>query len=287
YHSTKDIYQFMDRLISKHSSIAKSFDVGKTYKGQTIRGVKISKGNGSNKKAWILHGGIHSREWITVSTVSYLMDQLITQSESNSKIKNLLNNFDVYLIPVVNVDGYEHTRTQDRYWRKNLQPIPGTQCTGVDLNRNWDYQWSNSGKDPCKEDYPGTGAFTAPETSNLAKFISNVPNKSVYIDVHAYGNMWMYPYGYKCDQAETSSELHTLSQIATKAMVQEGGPQFKYGSICKTIYPALGSSVDWGYGVAKVKYPFAVELKGSPETGGFVQPASAIIPQGKEFTAAI
>lgn len=36
------------------------------------------------------------------------------------------------------------------------------------------------------------------------------------------------------------------------------GTEFQTGPICKTIYEASGSSVDWAFDSANVKYPFAV-----------------------------
>ena len=62
-------------------------------------------------------------------------------------------------VPVVNPDGYEvilkkevmylfqiddffqYTWTTNRLWRKNRHPTPGSACTGVDLNRNYDDHW--------------------------------------------------------------------------------------------------------------------------------------------------
>lgn len=43
-------------------------------------------------------------------------------------------------MPVINADGYEHTRTGDRLWRKNMRPVGAARrCLGADLNRNWGY----------------------------------------------------------------------------------------------------------------------------------------------------
>jgi hypothetical protein len=62
---------------------------------------------------------------------------------------------------------------------------------------------------------------------------------------------------------------------------------FINGDICNTIYLATGSSVDWTYNVANVTYSYAVELRGSFFTGGFVLPPDEIVPSGKEVLAAV
>ena len=42
----------------------------------------------------------------------------------------------------------------------------GSDCIGVDLNRNYDIDWGTSGvsNDPCAEIYPGTKPFSEPES---------------------------------------------------------------------------------------------------------------------------
>lgn len=52
--------------------------------------------------------------------------------------------------------------------------------------------------------------------------------------------------------------MHTASVEALEAV---HGVKYAYGNIATTIYPASGSSADWTYGVANVKYSYAVELR--------------------------
>jgi hypothetical protein len=58
-------------------------------------------------------------------------------------------------------------------WRKNRRPAFCKQqyfnricCSGVDLNRNFDWFWSITGSssDPCHETYHGPSAFSEPES---------------------------------------------------------------------------------------------------------------------------
>ena len=48
----------------------------------------------------------------------------------------ILDNLDVYIVPIVNVDGYIYTWTNNRLWRKNRRDNGGG-VFGVDINRNW------------------------------------------------------------------------------------------------------------------------------------------------------
>lgn len=64
---------------------------------------------------WI-DGGIHAREWITPAVVTFMLKQLVEDLDAADS--DLLDKLDWYILPVVNPDGYEYTRTGDRLWRK-------------------------------------------------------------------------------------------------------------------------------------------------------------------------
>ena len=97
----------------------------------------------------------------------------------------------------------------------------------------------------------------------------------------------MYPWGWECnDDAPTKNELQRVADITANAIYKVHGVKFQTGGICKTIYQASGSSIDWAYEKGGVQYPFAVELR---DTGryGFMLPANQIVPSGEEMTASI
>ena len=59
-------------------------------------------------------------------TVEYLAYQLIAGYGKDSNVTSYVDNYDFYLIPVVNPDGFVYSQTQDRLWRKNrAPPLPG------------------------------------------------------------------------------------------------------------------------------------------------------------------
>ena len=76
---------------------------------------------------------------------------------------------------MLNPDGYEYSRTDDRMWRKNRAPVKGSKCVGVDLNRNFDKAFGvHSSDDPCDEDYRGSEPFSEPESSAFRDYIQNL-----------------------------------------------------------------------------------------------------------------
>ncbi len=96
----------------------------------------------------IFKGQQYFREWISPATCSYIARELV---ENSAEYKNLLEAFDVYIMPSMNPDGYEYSRTTDRMWRKTRSVNPGFECRGTDPNRNWGYNWGLVGasSNPC------------------------------------------------------------------------------------------------------------------------------------------
>ncbi|KAF4517738.1 hypothetical protein B566_EDAN002943 [Ephemera danica] len=235
--------------------------------------------------------GTHAREWISPAVATYILKQLIENADVN---RHLLDNFDWYILPVVNPDGYEYSHTTDRMWRKTRSSIDDDDeeisrgsriarvffgsCEGVDPNRNWDHHWGERGAsdDSCDETYAGPRAFSEPETRAIADFI--LARRSifkVFLTLHSYGQMWLMPWGYTSDKLADHDDLMRLGQEAVAALTKVQGTEY-----------SVGAADDWAKGVAGIKYAYTVELRDKGDSG-FLLPASQIIPTGKETFAAI
>lgn len=60
------------------------------------------------KSIVLIDGGIHGREWISVATTVYCINQLIENFRRNTQ---LLKKLEFLIVPIVNVDGYEYSHT--------------------------------------------------------------------------------------------------------------------------------------------------------------------------------
>ena len=112
----------------------------------------------------------------------------------------LVNEREIWFVPVVNPDGYVWNEVTDPsgggLWRKNRRDNPST-CEGVDINRNYGYQWGGSGASPdeCDETYRGTAAWSEPETRAVRDFVSS--RRFVTADsYHSNAALVLYPWGY-------------------------------------------------------------------------------------------
>ena len=219
-------------------------------------------------------------------TVAYVAQSLLQNYTTNASVKTLVDAFEWTVIPIVNGDGYVFTWEQDRLWRKNRRQNIGSVCYGVDLNRNWDFEWSADGSTdiPCSDTYAGPSGFSEPEETALADYINKVEDVVAYIDFHAYGALFMYPWGYVCDTPTADAMTQNVgAQEYAAAVKSVNGLTFTTGPICDTIYPASGDSADWAYGDGNVVYSYACELRGN----SFILPASEILPSGEETFAGV
>ncbi|KAJ3380861.1 carbamoyl-phosphate synthase (glutamine-hydrolyzing) cpa2 [Lobulomyces angularis] len=287
YHRLSEINEFLDEKVKNFKGRAQKVLVGYSYEKREINGIRISGTTKNRKREIIFHGAIHSREWIGAASVLYIADQLLSLYGKDDLVTKLLNIYDWIIIPVLNVDGYEYTHTNNRMWRKTRQPNGGLfGCIGTDPNRNWDYEWSKPGasSSPCSEAYYGKAPFSAIEPKLMSEFIYNRrEDVEIYIDVHAFSQLWMYPYGARCDKkVPEEKKILKAAQDGASALKKIHGTNFKVGGICKTIYQASGNSVDWVYARANVTYSYAIELR---DTGryGFLLPPDQIIPSGEEL----
>ena len=62
-------------------------------------------------------------------------------------------------------------------WRKNTVENPGSECIGVDLNRNFAQGYGiGASKNPCSEVYKGTSHFSEKESTAIRNYITNTSN---------------------------------------------------------------------------------------------------------------
>ncbi|XP_076820316.1 carboxypeptidase B-like [Clavelina lepadiformis] len=284
YHTMDEINGWIDDMASTYSTATK-VDIGSTYEGKTIHGLKISTG-GFNRPAFFIDCGIHAREWVAPASCMYAVKYLV-EATSGSDEYNLLQNIDFYVVPVANPDGYLYTWSGDRMWRKT-RSNNNKVCVGVDPNRNWDINWSGPGasSSSCNDAYYGPSAMSEVEVQGQANYLRSIPNLKGYIDVHAYSQYWMYPYAYSYSTCPDDTFLRSVATESASAIQAVHGMTYQSGPISEVIYQASGSTTDYVYQEIGVKCAFAAELR---DTGryGFTLPERFIQPTAEESFAGL
>ncbi|CAL8289221.1 unnamed protein product [Lota lota] len=277
YHSLEDIYHWLNKTAMDNPDRVKVILIGSSFEKRPIYVVKLSVGSNPNKKAIWMDCGIHAREWISPAFCLWFVQYSISYYQQIRDITHILDNMDVYVLPVMNPDGYKYTWTTDRMWRKNRSVRENSTCAGVDLNRNFDANWCTEGAShqPCSEIYCGLFPESEPESSAVARFLRQWKEAvALYVTIHSYSQMLLFPYSCTTDLAENHNDLLAMVKEAAQMIRRYYKNTYKYGAGAKTIYLAPGGSDDWAYNLG-IKYSFTFELQDKGRYG-FLLPPSEI-----------
>jgi murein tripeptide amidase MpaA len=292
YRTLPEINAYMSTLATSAGPAVATWEVCATsIEGREIRALRLSApdlpGNPrSSRPQVVFNGGQHAREWVSPMTLVFIADRLVAGYQSeDARIRALLEQAEIVLIPVVNPDGYLYSWSTQRLWRKNRRNN-GNGTFGVDLNRNWGVGWGGndgSSGNTSSDTYRGTAPFSEPETAGLRDYMTALGRVEGHIDFHSYSQLILSPWGYTT-QLPPDALLFDSINAELEAVV-EGVNGFNYtaGPTATTIYIASGGSSDWSYGQLGA-LGYAIELRDEGQFG-FVLPADQIIPTAEENTA--
>ncbi|PLX07972.1 MAG: hypothetical protein C0598_12985 [Marinilabiliales bacterium] len=289
YYTLDEVMNELDDMASLYPNLITTRQVVSadtlTHEGRLMYWVKISDNpNIDEDEPEILYTAAHhAREVITPQQLIYYMWHLLENYNSDTDIQSLVDNTEMYFVPIVNPDGYEYNYTTNPngggMWRKNRNDNDdGTY--GVDLNRNYGYKWGNDndGSSPYTYDetYRGTGAFSEPETKNMRDFC-NEHEFQIALNYHSYSNLLLYSWGWTPDLPE---DYDLFNSHATLMSLENN---YTTGPANTTIYNVNGDSNDWMYGERTTKekiYAYVPEIGGNSD--GFWPSISRIIPLCQE-----
>jgi len=283
-----DINNWIDQQVAANPSFLSSASAGKTFENRDLKYIVLKSSNAAARNIWI-DCGIHAREWISPSTCVYMIDALISQRNVAS-VKAVLDKYNIFVLPVHNPDGYEYTFTAgNRLWRKNRKVNSGSTCIGVDLNRNFGYQWMVAGasNNPCSDTFAGPTPDSELETKAVESVINSRQGLwDAFITIHTYGQFWFTPWGFTAALPSDYAELKAKSDIGAAAIRAVYGSVFSVGSSTNLLYAAAGGSDDWAKGVAGIKYSHCLELRpgqsGQDANFGFQLPVDRAPKAGEE-----
>ncbi|NWW33293.1 CBPO Carboxypeptidase, partial [Panurus biarmicus] len=244
---------------------------------------QISQPSNKPKKIIWVDCGIHAREWISPAFCQWFVKEILQNYKTDPKISRFLQNLDLYVLPVLNIDGYIYSWEKDRLWRKSRSPYENGTCHGADLNRNFNSSWGSVGVSfNCSSDvFCGSGPESEPETRAVAQFIRSKKSDILcYLTIHSYGQLILTPYGSTTKPPSNNEELMQVAKEAAAALTGKYGTSYKVGSTALILYSNSGSSRDWAHTIG-IPLSYTFELRDTG-THGFVLPANQIQPTCEE-----
>nr|WP_239153221.1 M14 family zinc carboxypeptidase [Virgisporangium aliadipatigenens] len=289
YHNYAEMTAEINQIAAQHSNIANVRTIGTTYEGRNIVALKISDnvGTDEDEPEVLYNAHQHAREHLTVEMALYLANMYTDQYGTDSRVTNVVNSREIWIIPDVNPDGGEYDIATGSYrsWRKNRQPNSGGSF-GTDLNRNWSYQWGccgGSSGTQTSETYRGTAAFSAPESRVVRDFVlsrrvGGVQQIKANIDFHTYSELVLWPFGYTT--ANTAPGLNADQEAVYRTWGQQMAATNGYTpEQASDLYITDGDIVDWMWGDQGIwSYTFEM-YPGENSSQGFYPPDEVIPAQ--------
>ena len=172
------------------------YNLSVTYEGRHLYALKISDNVAQNEDEpnFLIVGAHHAREIVTPVICNYTIMQLTTQYGTDPTVTAAVDNYEIWIAPVWNPDGYAYMFNYDNMWRKNRHPYPPG--IGVDLNRNYPFGWNSSGSgstNPTSETYKGPTPASEAETQTMM-VLGNDRHFAKVLDYHSYGRTVLYGY---------------------------------------------------------------------------------------------
>jgi len=204
--------------------------------GQSAGGRDITAhyyGTGTTKLLFV--GGIHGGyEWNTTLVAYKLMDYLTAHPEE------IPTNEQITVIPVANPDGLEKTvGTTDRFTVADVPTPESATISGrfndnnVDINRNFDCDWSATGTWQNTPVSGGTAAFSEPEARAIRDYVNAHTPSAVVVWYSAAGGV----YSSSCHNG-ISEETSAITNLYAQASQYPAYEDFDY-------YKITGDMVNW------------------------------------------
>jgi hypothetical protein len=272
YRTVEETFAAMDALAAAHPNLVTLQDIGSSWRltqglsGYPLRAIRLSNSAiaGPKPKLFVM-SSVHAREYAPAETMTRFVEALVASYGVDPDATWMLDHHEVHALLQANPDGRKIAETQ---WmassgqRKNANSgfCPATRV-GVDLNRNFPFGWNSTGGsgssgDPCLDTFRGPAASSEPETNAIANYVRSIfpdarggnpldaapdDTPGVFIDMHSYSRLVLWPWGATATVAPNGAPLQTLGRRL--AWFNAYTPQQSTG-----LYLTDGTTIDFAYG---------------------------------------
>lgn len=173
YHTFEEVAYELDSIATHYTEITELDTIGYSCVDTLpLFALKISDNVhiDEDEPAILYIGCHHAEEILGIEICMYMIEDLLSNYGTDSTRTYWIDNREIWFVPLMNPEGHNVVTTHlDTIWRKNKHDnnnngIFDLTCDGVDLNRNYDFYWTNGGStDFSSEFYRGPYSFSEPE----------------------------------------------------------------------------------------------------------------------------
>lgn len=301
YRTVEQTVSDAEALVAEHPTLASLIDIGDSWVrlngpglGYDLWVLRLTNSAvGGDKPKFYAQGSIHAREYTTAETVMRFAERLLGAYGVDADATWLLDEHEIHLLLFANPDGRKQAETGIS-WRKNANNnhCTGTNDRGIDLNRNFDFQWGccgGSSTSACSQTYRGPSAASEPETQAMQAYVASIyPDQrdpdlnapapddatGLFLDIHSFGQVVLSSWGFQSGGGNPPNGDQLLT-LARKYGFYPG-----YSATLGSTGIVDGSTKDWSYGELGVP-GYTIELGTSFfESCGFFE--SNILPGNLE-----
>lgn len=244
YETVEETFAAADALIAARPTLARWVNAGPSWlkqqdpnAGYDLQVLKLTNeavpAPEQGKPKLFINSAIHAREYSTAPLVLAFARWLVNGHGTEPDATWILDHHEVHLLLHANPDGRKRAEA-GLSWRKNVNNnfCANTNTRGIDLNRNFSFQWNSTGGqgssgNACALTYRGPFAASEPETQALEGYIRSLwPDRrgpglndpapadtsGIHLDIHSFGQLVLWPWGATANPAPNATALATLGR---------------------------------------------------------------------------
>ena len=269
YRRLPDFEADMRALVQAHPDKAKLITLpNQTLEGRMVYGIEIAANQArrDGRPVFYMDGVHHAREWPAAEMPIMWAHDLLQSYGTDSRITTLMDTARFVVVPVVNPDGFNHSRESlvqesalgtvppgglEGYWRKNRRSFTGLtipviqknpDAYGIDPNRNYPHNWGGPGAagNQYSQDSRGASAASEPEPRNIGHVLRSYQVTALESS-HTAGNLVLRPWGYTYDDPPDDELLVMLGDACGEITGYRSQKSIQ-------LYITTGTTTDYGYG---------------------------------------
>ncbi len=274
YHTFQEMLAELEALAATYPSLCRLYDIGDAESrhwtwsnyphAYDIWAVRISDhpDRDEPEPCIVYDGRHHAREPVSTEIVLAIAQRLCEGYGIDPEITAIVDETEIWCVPMVNPDGHQWVEDHDPWWRKTLWDYDQDHLVdaneGIDANRDYDWHWYGGGW--SDETYGGPYPWSAREAAALRDLLDR-ERAALNPSFHSYGEQVLYPFGYG-----------VAPEPAVIEVSGEYAGRIGYALLQSTT--TSGSSKDWAYGTTGA-VSFTVET------------ATDFIPTGVEMESVV